>query len=137
MDAINLILFAVLFVLQVAILILLLRRRSGDAGHQTELLARQLQAQDNERRAQIERLEAAVQTLSLALDPFPRHPDATRILAEKGVINEEQAALVRRIYAMSINGKTVSAIAKALTADHVPTPGGQAMYCCNSLSGAW
>lgn len=63
MDAINLILFAVLFVLQVAILILLLRRRSGDAGHQTELLARQLQAQDNERRAQIERLEATVQTL--------------------------------------------------------------------------
>lgn len=63
MDAINLILFAVLFVLQVAILILLLLRRSGDAGHQTELLARQLQAQDNERRAQIERLEAAVQTL--------------------------------------------------------------------------
>lgn len=63
MDAINLILFAVLFVLQVAILILLLRRRSGDAGHQTELLARQLQAQDNVRRAQIERLEAAVQTL--------------------------------------------------------------------------
>ena len=61
MDAINLILFAVLFVLQVAILILLLRRRSGDAGHQTELLARQLQAQDNERRAQIERLEAAGQ----------------------------------------------------------------------------
>lgn len=63
MDAINLVLFAVLFVLQVAIIILLLRRRSGDAGHQTELLARQLQAQDNERRAQIERLEAAVQTL--------------------------------------------------------------------------
>ena len=63
MDAINLILFAALFVLQVAILILLLRRRSGDAGHQTDLLARQLQAQDNERRAQIERLEAAVQTL--------------------------------------------------------------------------
>lgn len=63
MDAINLILFAVLFVLQVAILILLLRRRSGDAGHQTELLERQLQAQDNERRAQIERLEAAVQIL--------------------------------------------------------------------------
>lgn len=63
MDAINLILFAVLFVLQVPIILLLLRRRSGDAGHQTELLARQLQAQDNERRAQIERLEAAVQTL--------------------------------------------------------------------------
>ena len=35
--------------------------------------------------------EAAVQTLSLALDPCPRHPDADRILAEKGVLNEEQA----------------------------------------------
>ncbi|MBA3942165.1 MAG: hypothetical protein C0520_13225 [Sphingopyxis sp.] len=33
--------------------------------------------------------EAAVQTLSLALDPFPRHPDADRILAEKGVLSEE------------------------------------------------
>lgn len=35
--------------------------------------------------------EAAVQTLSLALDPFPRHPDADRILAEKGVLTEDQA----------------------------------------------
>lgn len=35
--------------------------------------------------------ETAVQTLSLALDPFPRHPDATRILAEKGVLSEEAA----------------------------------------------
>ena len=35
--------------------------------------------------------ETAVQTLSLALDPFPRHPDADRILAEKGVLSEEQA----------------------------------------------
>lgn len=35
--------------------------------------------------------EAAVQTLSLALDPFPRHPGANRILAEKGVLNEAQA----------------------------------------------
>lgn len=35
--------------------------------------------------------EAAVQTLSLALDPFPRHHDATRILAEKGVLSEEAA----------------------------------------------
>lgn len=35
--------------------------------------------------------ESAVQTLSLALDPFPRHPDADRILAEKGVLREEQA----------------------------------------------
>lgn len=35
--------------------------------------------------------EAAVQTLSLGLDPFPRHPDADRILAEKGVLTEEAA----------------------------------------------
>ncbi len=35
--------------------------------------------------------EAAVQTLSLALNPFPRHPDADRILAEKGVLSEEAA----------------------------------------------
>ncbi len=35
--------------------------------------------------------EAAVQTLSLALDPFPRHPDADRILTEKGVLSEDAA----------------------------------------------
>ncbi|HMQ18853.1 MAG TPA: YceD family protein [Sphingopyxis sp.] len=35
--------------------------------------------------------EVAVQTLSLALDPYPRHPDADHILAEKGVLSEEQA----------------------------------------------
>ncbi|WP_447758352.1 YceD family protein [Sphingopyxis fribergensis] len=35
--------------------------------------------------------EAAVQTLSLALAPFPRHPDAARILTEKGVLSEEAA----------------------------------------------
>lgn len=35
--------------------------------------------------------DVAVQTLSLALDPFPRHPDADRILAEKGVLTEDQA----------------------------------------------
>jgi len=35
--------------------------------------------------------EAAVQTLSLGLDPFPRHPDADRILAEKGVLSEAAA----------------------------------------------
>ena len=35
--------------------------------------------------------EVAIQTLSLALDPFPRHPDAARILAEKGVLSEREA----------------------------------------------
>lgn len=35
--------------------------------------------------------EAAVQTLALALAPFPRHPDADRILTERGVLSEGQA----------------------------------------------
>jgi uncharacterized metal-binding protein YceD (DUF177 family) len=35
--------------------------------------------------------EAAVQTLALALDPFPRHPDADRILKDRGVLSEDQA----------------------------------------------
>ena len=35
--------------------------------------------------------EAAVQTLSLSLAFFPRHPAADRLLAEKGVLSEEQA----------------------------------------------
>lgn len=43
---------------------------------------------ENER---IDIADAAVQSLSLALDPFPRHRDADRILAEKGVLREEQA----------------------------------------------
>jgi uncharacterized metal-binding protein YceD (DUF177 family) len=34
--------------------------------------------------------EAAVQTLALALEPFPRHPDADQILAKKGVLSEDQ-----------------------------------------------
>lgn len=41
------------------------------------------------------------------------------------VINEEQAAVVRRIYGMFMEGATPYAIAKALTADGVPTPGGK------------
>lgn len=35
--------------------------------------------------------EAAVQTLALALPAFPRHPDADRILAERGVLSEGQS----------------------------------------------
>ena len=34
--------------------------------------------------------ESAVQSLALALDPFPRHPDADRILEERGVLREDQ-----------------------------------------------
>jgi uncharacterized metal-binding protein YceD (DUF177 family) len=35
--------------------------------------------------------EAAVQSLALALPPFPRHPDADRILRERGVKSESEA----------------------------------------------
>lgn len=41
------------------------------------------------------------------------------------VINEEQAELVRRIYKMFINGMTPSGIAKQLTNEGIPTPGGR------------
>ena len=41
--------------------------------------------------ARVDLGDAAVQTLSLALDPFPRHPDADHILAEKGVLSEDAA----------------------------------------------
>lgn len=41
------------------------------------------------------------------------------------VINEKQAAIVRRIYEMFLNGATTYAIAKALTEDGIPTPGGK------------
>ena len=44
------------------------------------------------------------------------------------IINEQQAALVRRIYAMFIDGKTPSGIAKALTSEGIPTPGGKRIW---------
>lgn len=49
--------------------------------------------------------EVAVQTLSLALNPYPRHPDADRILAEKGVLSEEQAGPFGALAALK--GKTI------------------------------
>ena len=41
------------------------------------------------------------------------------------VVNDEQAGLVRRLYAMFIDGMTISAIAKTLTTEGIPTPGGK------------
>ncbi|MBR0553319.1 YceD family protein [Stakelama marina] len=35
--------------------------------------------------------EAAAETLALALDPFPRSPDADRVLREAGVVSDEEA----------------------------------------------
>lgn len=44
------------------------------------------------------------------------------------VIVEEQAAIVRRIYTMYIDGKTPFSIAKILTEEGVPTPGGKSKW---------
>lgn len=44
------------------------------------------------------------------------------------VINEAQAAIVRRIYGEFLNGATPYAIAKALTEDKIPTPGGKEIW---------
>ena len=43
-------------------------------------------------------------------------------------INEEQAKLVRRIYAMFVDGRTVSGIARMLTTEGVPTPAGKRVW---------
>ena len=44
------------------------------------------------------------------------------------VINEEQAAVVRRIYGMFLQGRSPSAVAKALTKEGIPTPGGKTKW---------
>lgn len=44
------------------------------------------------------------------------------------VINEEQAAVVRRIYGMFLQGRSPFAIAKTLTEEGIPTPGGKANW---------
>ncbi len=44
------------------------------------------------------------------------------------VINEEQAAVVRRIYEMFLGGATPYGIAKKLTEDNIPTPGGKKIW---------
>lgn len=47
------------------------------------------------------------------------------------VVNEEQAETVRRIFEMFLNGATTYAIAKTLTAEHIPTPGGKEVWSKN------
>lgn len=41
---------------------------------------------------------------------------------------EEQAKLVRRIYALFLEGETASSIAKIFTAEHIPTPAGKTKW---------
>ena len=44
------------------------------------------------------------------------------------VINQEQAALVRRIYSMFMEGQTPNTIAKILTNENIPSPGGKEVW---------
>lgn len=44
------------------------------------------------------------------------------------VINEEQAAIVRRIYKMFLDGTNPYRIAKILTEENIPTPGGKQVW---------
>ena len=57
--------------------------------------------------------------------PFKRFLGYDRGENGELIINEEQAVIVRRIYALFLQGKTPYAIAKILTDSHIPTPGGK------------
>ena len=61
------------------------RRGGGRAGR------RRARHACRSRAALIDLGEAAAETLALALDPFPRSPDADAMLAEAGVIGEDEA----------------------------------------------
>lgn len=50
------------------------------------------------------------------------------------VVNPEQAVLVRRIYRTFMEGKTVGAIAKELTAEGVPTPAGKDKWRASTIN---
>lgn len=50
------------------------------------------------------------------------------------VINPEQAAIVRRIYRMFMEGKTVGMIARELTADGIPTPSGKKNWPASTVN---
>ena len=60
--------------------------------------------------------------------PFSRFLGYDRGENGEPVINEKEAAVVRRIYRMFLEGGTPSSIAKTLTADEVPTPAGKAVW---------
>lgn len=49
------------------------------------------------------------------------------------VINNEQAKVVKRIFALFLDGYTPNHIARILTADHVPTPGGKTKWVCGTV----
>ena len=50
------------------------------------------------------------------------------------IINEEQAAVVRRIYRMYLEGYTLGAISRELNEDCIPGVRGEAKWCANTVS---
>lgn len=63
--------------------------------------------------------------------PYKNFPGYDRGEHGTPAVNEEQAELVRRIYAMFVDGITISAIAKTLTSEAVPTPAGKQKWQTN------
>ena len=49
------------------------------------------------------------------------------------VVNREQAVIVQRIYAMFLQGMSYHGIAKQLTADGIPTPGGKDKWSISTI----
>ncbi len=49
------------------------------------------------------------------------------------VINEEQAETVRRIYGLFLQGRSPHAIAKLLTAEGIPSPGGKEVWSSSTV----
>ena len=60
--------------------------------------------------------------------PFKRFLGYDRGEDGSPVVNEEQAEVVRRIYRMFVDGRTVSGIARTLTTEGVPTPAGRRVW---------
>lgn len=51
------------------------------------------------------------------------------------VINKEQAALVKRIFTMFLEGASICRIARDLTDENIPTPSGKKKWCVGTVKG--
>jgi hypothetical protein len=65
--------------------------------------------------------------------PFGRFLGYDRGENSELIINEEQAIIVRRIYKMFLDGNTPHTIAKALTDEGIPTPGGKKKWGATTI----
>lgn len=65
--------------------------------------------------------------------PFKRFLGYDRGQDGSLVINEKQAETVRRIYGMFLQGRSPHAVAKALTKEEIPTPGGKQAWTSGTV----